>query len=562
GILPEDLGFIPYLKSIDLSGNFFNGSLPWSLFNSSVIEDVNLADNAISGRIPEGLEGGGNLRVLNLSDNALTGNIPANLGLLRNLTVVSVRNNYLSGEIPAGFLRAEFLDFSANFFNGSLPRGLLGGEELRYLNLSHNRISGPVSISFAGRVPASAAVDLSFNILSGKIPENSSLSAQKSEAFIGNPDLCGKPLKKLCSVPSTLSVPVNITVGANITTSPAAIAAIPRIISPENADTSETTFSDENETHDQNQNRIKPIKECKNHKSLIMVDGETQLQLETLLTASAFVLGSHGDSIVYKAVLADGTSFAVRRIGENGMGEMKIFEQQVRSLAKLRHENVVRVRGFYWGDDEKLIVHDYISSCSLANISYRRTSGSSPYLLSFGNRVKIGRGVARGLKYIHDKKFVHGNIKPTNILLTQDMEPMIADLGVIRLVHGNNTLDASSGHFGSRRRSISGGEQRQCTSPYHAPESFKNLKPNPKWDVFSFGIVLLELLTGRVFSDGDVGEWDGDAIGDDRSWALRMIDGAVRGEAAAAEESLSDLLHLGFRCASLVPHKRPCMKEA
>lgn len=98
-----------------------------------------------------------------------------------------------------------------------------------------------------------------------------------------------------------------------------------------------------------------------------MVDGETELEIETLLKASAYVLGSSGSSIVYKAVLEDGTSFAVRRIGEiDGVERVKEFEGFVRTIDKMRHPNLVRVRGFYWGDAEKLVIYDYVSNGSLA----------------------------------------------------------------------------------------------------------------------------------------------------------------------------------------------------
>ncbi|XP_022868246.1 probable LRR receptor-like serine/threonine-protein kinase At4g37250 [Olea europaea var. sylvestris] len=679
GTIPEDLGFIQHLQTLDLSKNFLIGTLPTSIFNASELEVLSLSNNSISGGLQEFTVGGNSLKVLNLSKNALVGNVPKSLTSLKNLTVVSLRSNYFSGLIPGGVQYIEVLDFSSNLFKGSLPVEF-GGENLRYLNLSSNKLSGVVPSDFAKKIPANSTIDLSFNSLTGEIPESKALSNQKTDSYAGNIDLCGKPLKKLCTVPSTLSNPPNVSTN----TSPPAIAAIPKTIgstplpdspgttstaaqdppqhglkpgaiagiafgdlagigvlaivllyvyqlkkkkkadsahkeTPEvsvhqfkknseppvekearnfstwlclsiqnGEETSEATGSDSddyNDRHchaidDQVDNEKQQAEEKKNQRSLVMVDGETELEFETLLKASAYILGSSSASIVYKAVLQDGTSFAVRRIGESGVKKLKEFENLVKIIAKLRHPNLVLVRGFYWGDVEKLVIYDFLCNGSLANVGFRKT-GSSPYHLPFKIRLKIAKGVARGLTYIHEKKHVHGNIKPSNILLTAEMEPVISDLGIHWLIYGKRSLksDSSARHYGSKRstsshdnvhdhQSINGSPSIApvvfvgCTSPYHAPESHKNLKPNPKWDVYSFGILLLELITGKVFSDRELSQWTSDSVVQDPNWVLRMADMAIRGDVAIQEEAMLSLFKLGFSCASLVPKKRPSMKDA
>ncbi|KAL2489219.1 putative LRR receptor-like serine/threonine-protein kinase [Forsythia ovata] len=677
GTIPEDLGFIQHLQSLDLSNNFLNGTLPSSLFNASELQVLSLSKNSISGGLQEFTGGGNSLKIFNVSENALAGNIPKSVTSLQNLTVVSLRSNYFSGLIPGGVQYIEVLDLSSNLFNGSLPVEF-GGQNLRYFNLSSNRLSGLVPSDFAKKIPANATIDLSFNNLTGEIPEAMALSNQKPDSYAGNLDLCGKPLKKLCTIPSTLSNPPNVSTN----TSPPAIAAIPQTIGstplpnsprtssnaaqgpPEHRlkpgaiagiaigdlagigvlaivilyvyqlkkkkkadsadketpianlhqfkkdseppvekearnvstwsclsiangeETSEATGSDSddyNNSHvidDQADNEKQQIEKNKNPRSLVMVDGETELELETLLKASAYILGSSGAGIVYKAVLQDGTSFAVRRIGESGVEKLKEFENQVKIIAKLRHPNLVPVRGFYWGDDEKLVIYDYISNGSLANAGYRKT-GTSPYHLPFEVRLNIAKGVARGLTYIHEKKHVHGNIKPSNILLTEEMEPVISDIRLHLLIYGKHShkSDSSARHFGSKRatsshdnihdhQSVNGSPYIApvgfvgCTSPYHAPESLKNLKPNPKWDVYSFGILLLELITGKVFSDRELSQWTTDLVVHDPNRVLRMADMAIRGDVAIREEATLSWFKLGFSCASLIPQKRPSMKNA
>ncbi|KAL7156864.1 hypothetical protein ABFS83_02G037900 [Erythranthe nasuta] len=679
GVIPAYLGFIPHLKKLDLSSNFLNGTLPISLFNASELEVLSLSNNAISGAIPEFITASkSNLKLLNLSDNAFTGTIPSGITSLQNLSVVSLRSNYLTGFVPSGIRSFEILDLSSNLLSGSLPVEF-GGVNLKYLNLSSNKISGLVPEEFAKKIPADAVVDLSFNDLSGEIPEVVPLTNQKTEFYAGNEGLCGKPMKKLCTIPSTLSTPPNgISTNTSSTSSPA-IAAIPKTMDsstvPDSTgttaagagippakglkpaaiagiavvplagvgvlaaiflfihqkkkrklnetetkqgassittikayefekDSDQSTVKEtrnlptwtclritngeetseeattESDSEDQSSTNYAAEEESNNReiRSLVMVDGETDLEMDTLFKASAYVLGSSGAGVVYKAVLQDGTAFAVRRIGESGGGarRLKEFEQQVRAVAKMRHQNLVRVRGFYWGDDEKLVICDYVSNGSLANIGYRKI-GSSPYHLPFETRLKIAKGVAKGLTYIHTKNKVHGNIKPSNILLTPDMDPIISDFGLHRLIHGKHTRksDGPVRHYGSMRSTDLHNNQPVhgspntgragfvgCTSPYHAPESFKNLKPNPKWDVYSFGIVLLELLTGKVFSDRELGQWTAGSVAEDPARVLRMADVAIRGDVAGREEAVLAWFKLGFSCASLAPHKRPCMKDA
>lgn len=116
-------------------------------------------------------------------------------------------------------------------------------------------------------------------------------------------------------------------------------------------------------------------KEVETKGELVTVDGgDKELELETLLKASAYILGASGSSIIYKAVLEDGTALAVRRIGESGLERFRDFENQVRVIAKLVHPNLVRIRGFYWGSDEKLVIYDYVPHGSLANARYRKSS--------------------------------------------------------------------------------------------------------------------------------------------------------------------------------------------
>lgn len=207
-----------------------------------------------------------------------------------------------------------------------------------------------------------------------------------------------------------------------------------------------------------------------------------------------------------------------------------------------------------------------------------KMGSSSPCHLSWDVRLKIVRGVARGLTYLHEKKYVHGNLKPSNILLSLDMEPKISDFGLERLLSSISSSKAASDsahYFGSKRSMLSRDSLQQdlptgtspslssgCASHHHAPESLKNLKPHPKWDVFSFGILLLELFSGKVFSDAELSEWNAGLVVEDRWRLLRLADVALRADVEGRDEALVACFKLGFSCASMVPQKRPSMKEA
>lgn len=110
-----------------------------------------------------------------------------------------------------------------------------------------------------------------------------------------------------------------------------------------------------------------------NEGKLVTVDGEKEMEIETLLKASAYILGAKGSSIMYKAVLEDGTVYAVRRLGETGLTQrrFKDFESNIRAIGKLVHPNLVRLRGFYWSTDEKLVIYDFVPNGSLVNPRYR-----------------------------------------------------------------------------------------------------------------------------------------------------------------------------------------------
>ncbi|KAJ0965371.1 hypothetical protein J5N97_026509 [Dioscorea zingiberensis] len=606
GRLPGNLSSaFPRLSVLSLANNYLYGEiLPGRGFDRLAVLD--LSSNLVNGSLPADFAGGDGVRYLNLSYNRLTGEIPAGFGsrLPANATVDLSFNN-LTGEIPAagGLALQKAAAFAGN-------QGLCGAP-LKDLCPIPSTLSNPPPNGSTGTSstspPAFAAIP--------KTPEGGTAAAASGGggrgegglrpaviAAITAGDLAGIGLllvvflyvyqskkkkqaqqqRQQASMAKGLKSEIPASISRGTRRFPWCWRSKGGEDSEETSE--ETTSSDETEVDDHEKGATGKLSSSSSTvATLVMVDGEMDLELETLLKASAYILGATGASIVYKAVLADGTALAVRRIGErSSIEKLKDFEAQVRSIAKHRHANLLRLRGFYWGADEKLLIHDYAPNGSLANISFTKKLSSSPYNLSFEARLRIARGVARGLCYIHEKKCIHGNIKPSNVLLGSDMEPMIGDFGIERLLSGDIANKGSSArHFGSKRSTVSqsslpdlspvAGASPSPTSsssallsqlPYQAPECLKNLKPSTKWDVYSFGVILLELISGRLFSEAELSEWNAGFIVEERNRVLRMADPMLRGEVQGKEEALLTWFKLGFACASTSPQRRPSMKEA
>ncbi|KAD4888202.1 hypothetical protein E3N88_20275 [Mikania micrantha] len=550
------------LQFLNISGNSLTGKLPESLGGLLNLTVVSLKNNYLHGNLPAGFD---SIKFLDVSGNLITGSLPQDFGG-GELVYFNVSHNNISGEIPPEFTNKipsnATIDLSFNNLTGPIPvasvflkqeqRSFAGNSELCGKPLDNPCLipssgSTPPNVSSPAKSPPALAaipkiVDSSHSDNSSNTSSAPSKSGLKTSTIVAIVvgDIAGIAVMAMIFI-YILKKRKRVALDNNQKhinepnkefdwASSSEDQEHKWLISwpclfkrrvTENEDSSNESISSDTDESDvatavsQTNHDDLIGKEVKKKGELVTVDGgEKELELETLLKASAYILGATSSSIIYKAVLEDGTELAVRRIGESGLERFRDFENQVRIIAKLVHPNLVRIRGFYWGADEKLVIYDYVPHGSLANARYRKV-GSSPCPLPWEVRLKIAIGTARGLMYIHDKKQVHGNLKPSNILLGSDMEPKIGDFGLERLVVGENSckVGGSSRNFGSKRSTASRDSFQDltvgsnpspspsamgCISPYYAPESLRSIKPNAKWDVFSYGVVLLELLTGST----------------------------------------------------------------
>ncbi|GAV74868.1 Pkinase domain-containing protein/LRR_1 domain-containing protein/LRRNT_2 domain-containing protein [Cephalotus follicularis] len=641
GSLPLSVFNATHLRFLDLSNNMISGDLklPNTVEKLQNLQSLNLSDNALAGKLPDSLSSLQNLTVVSLKNNYFSGNLPGGfqavqvLDLSSNLIngslppdfggdkirYLNLSYNKISGQIPTEFASKipgnASVDLSFNNLTGQIPQAInvltnqqrnsfagnpdLCGEPTKNPCPIPSSPSSLPNVPAPTSTPAIAAIPRPIDSAPDNIPPGSSTDSQNQRQTGLSPrtiiaivigDLAGVifiafvllyvyKLKKRKNVETTVKNGANTAKDNRSSSASSESRGFTRwscLRKKGGNEEQSLNTSDSEEDQTSLDNKLQQGHEQDKKGTLVSLDGDKKLELDTLLKASAYILGATGSSILYKAVLEDGTSLAVRRIGESSVDRFKDFENQVRVIAKLVHPNLVRIRGFYWGVDEKLIIYDYAPNGSLANARYRKV-GASPGHLPWEARFKIMNGLAHGLAYLHEKRHVHGNLKPSNILLGNDMEPKIGDFGLERLVTGDTSYKAgvSARNFGSNRSTASRDSFHDLTvgpspspspssigavSPYHAPESVRNLKPNPKWDVYSFGVILLELLTGKIIIVDELGHGNGLVV-EDQNRALRMADVAIRADVEGKEEALLACFKLGYNCASPVPQKRPSMKE-
>ncbi|KAL0407538.1 UNVERIFIED_CONTAM: LRR receptor-like serine/threonine-protein kinase GHR1 [Sesamum latifolium] len=609
GSLPKVITLFPKLVVLDLSFNQLDGPLLNTLLTSSTLRQIHLQGNRLSGSIDFSPSSGDlDLQVLDLSYNQLDGHLPDEYGLFTGLQVLNIAGNNFSGSIPTSICNISALtslDISRNRFTGPLPKNL--SNSLQSFNASYNDLSGvvpenlrkfPLSSFYPGNselefpnpppgsdnVPPGNASKKRLRIiikiviivacvvaviilillaifiyckrmsrmrLSDVTNKDATHQASTTPSSFGGRDCAGG------SVVST----------EDLVTSQKGSAS--EIISPDEKTVAKTSFSPSKTSHlswspesgdsyaAENLSRLEVRSPDRLAGELYFLDDTISFTAEELSRAPAEVLGrsSHGTS--YRATLDNGLLLTVKWLREGVAKQRKEFAKEAKKFANIRHPNVVGLRGYYWGptQHEKLILSDYISPGSLASFLYDRPGRKAPPL-NWAQRLKIAVDVARGLNYLHfDRAVPHGNLKVSNVLLDgPDLNGRVADYCLHRLMTQSGTIEQilDAGVLG-----------------YRAPELAASKKPVPsfKSDIYAFGVILLELLTGKCAGDVVSGDDGGVDLTD---WVrLRVAEGqgsdcfdaALTPEMStpAADKGMKEVLGIALRCIRSVS-ERPGIK--
>uniref|UniRef100_A0A0D9V1J7 Protein kinase domain-containing protein n=1 Tax=Leersia perrieri TaxID=77586 RepID=A0A0D9V1J7_9ORYZ len=602
------------LRHLNLRSNRLFGDLPAALLaGTSGLQSLVLYGNELYGPIPPELgEQLPYLQILDLSSNSLNGSLPSAILRCRRLRALELSRNDLAGALPegigAGLPALERLDLSHNRFSGAIPDDIGNLSRLEgTVDLSHNQFSGPIPASL-GRLPEKVYIDLTYNNLSGPIPQNGALENRGPTAFVGNPGLCGPPLKNPCSpdaVPSSNPfVPKDGesgAAGAGKSKGLGKVAIVAIVLSDVvgilvialvffycywRAVSSKEKGQGGNAAGSKGGSRCGKDCGCFSRDAsatpsehaeqydLVPLDQQVRFDLDELLKASAFVLGKSGIGIVYKVVLEDGLTMAVRRLGEGGLQRFKEFQTEVEAIGKVRHPNIVTLRAYYWSFDEKLLIYDYIPNGSLSTAIHGKPGTMTFTPLPWDARLKIMQGVAKGLSFLHEfspKKYVHGDLRPNNVLVGSNMEPFISDFGLGRLAN----IAAGSPFTQSDHAGIEKAQSQQSdasVSPlvnkgpcYQAPEALKTLKPSQKWDVYSYGVILLEMITGRspvVLLEAmqmDLVQWVQFCI-EEKKPSADVLDPSLAKDSEREDEMIA-ALKVALACVQANPDRRPSMRH-
>lgn len=566
GGIPAELGKLGELFELNVANNNFEGPIPHNISSCTALNQFNVHGNKLNGSIPYEFETLRSLTYLNLSSNNFKGKIPVELGRIINLDTLDLSDNDFSGPIPASVGNLEHLlqlNLSKNRFNGLLPAEFGNLKSIQVIDISYNQLSGEIPDELGqlqnidalimnnnrldGAIPAQltncfslTALNLSFNNLSGDIPLSKNFSRFPLESFVGNPLLCGNWIGSYCGIYvheprgiiSSRAAVVCITLGS-VTLMCMVIVAIYRANQPK-----QLFIKDSNEPVQG------PPKLVVLHMDMAIHTYEDIMRITENLSEK-YIIGYGASSTVYKCVLKNSKSIAIKRLYTRYPHNLKEFETELGTVGSIKHRNLVSLHGYSLSPHGNLLFYDYMENGSLWDLLH---GPSKKVKLDWDTRLKIAVGAAQGLAYLHhdcNPRIIHRDVKSSNILLDENFEAHLSDFGIAKCISSAKS-HASTYVMG--------------TIGYIDPEYARTSRLNEKSDIYSFGIVLLELLTGRKAVDNESNL---------HQLILSRADNNTVMDAVDSEVSITctDLNHvrkafqLALLCTKRNPLERPSMHE-
>ncbi|KAH0694060.1 hypothetical protein KY285_021157 [Solanum tuberosum] len=538
GSIPPEIGNVKGLLGLDLSSNYLIGQIPKEFGKLTSLVNLLLRHNQISGNIPMELGLLTKLDYLDLSDNRLNGSIPPFIGDYQHLFHLNLSNNKFGQKIPieiGKITQLNVLDLSRNHLVGEILPQLANLKVLVNLNLSHNGLSGRIPQEFESSTGLQDVV-LSYNLLEGPIPNNKAFINASLE---GNKGLCGNVVGiHPCGMPSTAMKKHSMAKGRKlilITVLPVMGALVLLCV-----------FIGVLFMCDR-RSRVGDVerRDSDGWLSISMLDGKALYR--DILNATEefdakFCIGQGGHGSVYKVNLPSLGNITVKRLHSSFENTApKSFLNEVRALTGIKHRNIVNLYGYCSNAQHSLLVYEYVERGSLSSILSNNVESKK---LDWFKRVNIIKGVAFALSYMHQDcspPIVHRDISSSNVLLDSEYEARVADFGIAKLLKPDSSnCTALAGTYG-----------------YVAPELAYTMKVTQMCDVFSFGVLSLEIIKGKHLGEYITVLADSSTI--DPEQLSDFLDERLPYPEDRVKEALVFIIKLACSCLLETPKSRPTM---
>jgi len=532
GVIPSSIGKLSQLGILDVSSNNLNGQIPPEIGNATMLFNLSLSHNLLQGYIPQEIGSLNNLEYLDLSSNNLVGQIPRSIGHCLKIHFLKLSHNQLNSTIPfeLGVLvnLQDLLDLSGNSIDGTIPSVLGGLGMLEVLNLSHNALSGDIPQSFQS-MNSLLSMDVSYNKLEGPVPHTRLFEEAPIKWFQHN--------KKLCGVVKSLP-PCDLPQSSGQEKKPRAIllAIIPVVVSFMFVIALVTWQCKKNKSKAESATELQQTKMF----AIWNFDGEDVYKKIVDATnnfSNTHCIGSGGTGSVYRAQIPTGELFAVKKI--HMMEDDEQFNHEIHVLMHIRHRNIAKLFGYCSATQGRFLVYEYMDRGSLATSLKGKETAVE---LDWRRRLNIVRDVAHALSYMHHDCFapiVHRDITSSNVLLDLEFKACISDFGLAKI------LDVNA----SNCTTLAG------TKGYLAPELAYTTRVTEKCDVYSFGVLVLELLMGHH---------PGDFLSsmDNKTTLLgNLLDTRLPHPEAEIASEIFQVIVIAVRCIEPDPSHRPTMQQ-